>query len=58
MFKSQDDLAISNQLAVLRNYPRLFSEEEGISLVDQVSLVEILKNLKGFKFSKIPWLDG
>jgi hypothetical protein len=58
MFKSQDNLAISDQLAVLRNYPRLFSEQEGSSLANPVSLDEILKTLKGFKCSKILGSDG
>jgi hypothetical protein len=58
IFKAQNDLAISNQLAVLRNYPRLFTEEEGIRLVDLVTLAEILTTLKGFKHSKSPGSDG
>jgi len=51
-------LAISDQLAILRNYPRLFTEEEGIRLAEPVTLEEILSTLKGFKCSKIPGPDG
>jgi glycyl-tRNA synthetase beta subunit len=61
VFKAQDNIAISDQLAVLKNYPRIFSMEEGIKVVEPVTLAEILTTLKGFKASKIPgprWLDG
>jgi hypothetical protein len=51
-------LVISDQLTVLRNYPRLFTEEEGIRLVDPVTLAEIFSTLKGFKYSKSPGPDG
>jgi hypothetical protein len=58
MFKAHDNLAITDQLAVLRNYLRLFYEEEGSSIADPISLDEVLKNLKGFKCSKILGPDG
>jgi hypothetical protein len=58
IFKAHTDLAISDQLAVLRNYLRLFTEEEGIRLADPVTLAEILSTLKGFKCSKSPGPDG
>jgi hypothetical protein len=58
VFKAQDNLAISDQLAVLRNYPRMFSVEEGLRLVEPVTLAEILTTLKGFKVSKSPGPDG
>jgi hypothetical protein len=38
IFKAQTDLAISDQLAVLRNYLRLFTEEEGLRLAEPVTL--------------------
>jgi hypothetical protein len=52
LFKAQGNLVITDQLAVLRNYPRMFSEEEGSRIADPVSLAEVLKTLKGFKCSK------
>jgi hypothetical protein len=58
LFKAQGNLVITDQLAVLRNYPRMFSEEEGSRIVDPVSLAEVLKTLKGFKCSKSPGPDG
>jgi hypothetical protein len=58
MFKARDNLAIINQLAILRNYLRLFYEEEGSSIADPISLDEVQKNLKGFKCSKIPGPDA
>jgi hypothetical protein len=58
IFKAQKKLAISEQLVLLRNYPRLFTEEEGIRLAEPVTLEEILSTLKGFKCSKIPGPDG
>jgi hypothetical protein len=58
LFKAQGNLVITDQLAVLRNYPRMFTEEEGSRIVDPVSLVEVLKTLKGFKCSKSPGPDG
>jgi hypothetical protein len=38
IFKAQEDLTITNQLVVLRHYPRIFSEEEGKKVVDPVTL--------------------
>jgi hypothetical protein len=35
IFKAQENLSISDQLAVLRNYPRMFSEEEGHKWLNQ-----------------------
>jgi hypothetical protein len=58
MFKAQDNLAITDQLVVLRNFPRMISEAEGNSIIEPVSLAEILKTLKGFNSSKIPGPDG
>jgi hypothetical protein len=57
-FKSWENIAISDQLVVLKNYPILFSVEEGIKVVDPVTLAEILTTLKGFKASKSPGPDG
>ena len=58
MFKEHDNLAITDQLVVLRNFPRMFSEEEGNTIIEPVSLVEIMKTLKDFKSSKIPRPNG
>jgi len=58
IFKAQANLSISDQLAVLRNYPRMFSEEEGLRLDDQITLAEILSTLKGFIASKSLGPDG
>jgi hypothetical protein len=58
VFKARDNISISDQLVVLRNYPRMFSEEEGSRLAEPVTLAEILKTLKGFKVSKSLGPDG
>jgi hypothetical protein len=47
------NLSISDQLAVLRNYPRMFSEEEGLRLAEPITLAEILSTLKGLKLQKV-----
>jgi hypothetical protein len=51
-FKAHENIYITDQLAVLRNYPRMFSEEEGQRVVDPVTLAEILSTLKRFSASK------
>ena len=38
IFKAQENLSISDQLEVLRNYPRMFSEEEGHRVAEPVTL--------------------
>jgi len=58
IFKARSNLTISNQLAVTRNYPRIFLEEEGLRLAEPINLSEILTTLKEFKASKIPRSDG
>jgi mannosylglycoprotein endo-beta-mannosidase len=58
LFKSQKNLTISNQLTVIRAYPRIFSKEEGQKIVDPVTLPELLSTLKGFTVSKSPGPDG
>jgi len=58
LFKVHDNLGITDQLTVLRNFPRMFFEEEGSSINEPVSLSELLKTLKGFKRSKSPWPDS
>jgi hypothetical protein len=58
IFKAQENLSISDQLAVLRNYPRMILEEEGHKVVELITLAEILSTLKGFSASKSPGLDG
>jgi hypothetical protein len=58
VFKAQKNIAITDQLDILRNYPRMFSEEEGVRLAEPVTLEELLKTLKGFKVSKSPGPDG
>jgi hypothetical protein len=52
VFKAQNNIYISYQLDVLRNYPRMFSKEEGSRLSKRVTLAKILKSIKGFKVSK------
>jgi hypothetical protein len=54
MFKAWGNLAITDKLVVLRNFLRMLYEEEGNSITEPVSLVEIMKTLKDFKSSKIP----
>ena len=58
IFKARSNLTISNQLAVTRNYPRIFLEEEGLRLAEPINLSEILTTLKEFKASKSPRPDG
>lgn len=58
IFKVQEDLTITNQLVVLRHYPRMFLEEEGKKVADHVTLAEILSTLIGFKSSKSSRPDG
>jgi hypothetical protein len=58
LFKAQENLTISNQLAVIKEYPRIFSEEEGLKVVEPVTLSELLATLKGFTVSKSPGPDG
>jgi hypothetical protein len=58
IFKAHENLTITNQLVVLRHYPRMFSEEEGKKVADPVTLAEIISTLKGFKSSKSPGSDG
>jgi hypothetical protein len=58
IFKAQENLTITNQLAVLRHYPRMFSEEEGNKIEELVTLEEIIYTLKGFSASKRPGSDG
>jgi hypothetical protein len=55
IFMAQPNLYISDQLAVLRNYPRMFTEEDSLRLTEPVTSAEILSTLKGFKASKSPW---
>jgi hypothetical protein len=38
VFKAQANLPLSNQLAVIRNYPGMFSDEEGLILDEPVTL--------------------
>jgi hypothetical protein len=57
-FKAHENLFITDQLVVLRNYPRMFSEEEGHKVADPVTLAEIQSTLKGFSASKILGPDG
>jgi hypothetical protein len=45
-------------LAIIRAYPRIFSEEEGLRIVDPVTISEVLSTLKGFAASKSPGPDG
>jgi hypothetical protein len=58
IFKAQENLTITNQLAVLRHYPRIFSEEEGHKVAEHVTLAEILSTLKGFSALKSPRPNG
>jgi hypothetical protein len=53
MFMAQPNLAISDQLASFKNYPRMFTEEYSIRLTEPVTSTGILSTLKGFKASKI-----
>ena len=45
-------------MPVIKEYPRIFSEEEGLRIVDLVTLYEILTTLKGFIVSKSLGPDG
>jgi hypothetical protein len=58
LFKCQEDILIIKQLEVLQNYPRLFLEEEGKSIVEPVLFSEVLSTLKGFAKSKNLGRDG
>jgi len=43
-------------LAIIRAYPRILSEEEGLRIADLVTISEVLSTLKGFDASKSPGL--
>jgi len=58
IFRAQQNLYIYDRLAILKNYPRMFSEEEGKRVVDPVTLAETLSTLKGFSASKILGPNG
>jgi hypothetical protein len=45
-------------MAVISAYPRIFSEEDDLRIVDPVTLLEILSTLKGFAASKSLRPDG
>jgi len=57
LFKAQENLTISKQLAIIKEYPRIFSEEAGLRIVDLVTIYELLATLKGFIVSKISGSD-
>ena len=52
MFKAQGNLVMTDHLAIINNYPRMFYEEEGNSLGEPDTLAEVLTTLKGFKCSE------
>jgi hypothetical protein len=58
IFKTHENLSISNQLEVIRAYPRIFSDEKGLRIAHPVTISEVLSTLKGFVDSKIPGPDG
>jgi hypothetical protein len=59
LYKAQPNLVISDQLAVLKNYPRMVSEEDNCRLYEPVTLVELLSTLKSLKVSKsLVLMDG
>jgi hypothetical protein len=58
LYKDQPKLAITDQLAVLKNYPRMFTKEDNIRMVEPVTSAEILSTLKDFKSSKSPGPNG
>jgi hypothetical protein len=58
IYKAQPNVCIIDQLEIIKNYPRMFTEEDNIRVCEQVTSVEILKTLKGFKGSKSPGPDG
>jgi hypothetical protein len=43
IYKAQPNLCISDQLAVLKNYPRMFTEEDNLRVTEPVTSTEILK---------------
>jgi hypothetical protein len=58
IFKTKENLSISNQLEIIRAHPRIFFEKEGLRIADPVTIFEVLSTLKGFAASKIHGLDG
>jgi hypothetical protein len=58
LYKAQPNLDITDQLAVLKNYPRMFSVEDSCRMFEPVTSAEIMSTLKRFKASKSPGLDG
>jgi hypothetical protein len=58
IFLAHPNLSITDQLAILRNYPRMFTEEDSQRLTLPVTSTEVLSILKGFKASKSHGPDG
>jgi hypothetical protein len=53
-FKDPSNYSIvSDQVRVIREYPRFFSVEEGANVVGPVSLEEIKKVLDGFEKQRV-----
>jgi len=58
IYKAHSNLCITDQLTILKNYPRMITEEDNHRVTESVIVKEILKTLKGFKGSKSHGHDG